>query len=74
MERGRIARRDASGQHAIAARPHRGLAARRSRFEAGETIWTESSYKYRPSEIVAMLGRAGFREIDQWIDAPARSR
>ena len=39
-------------------------------FEAGETIWTESSYKYRPAEIVAMLGRAGFREIDQWIDAP----
>ena len=32
--------------------------------------WTESSYKYRPAEIVAMLGRAGFREIDQWIDAP----
>jgi L-histidine N-alpha-methyltransferase len=39
-------------------------------FQAGETIWTESSYKYRPAEIVAMLGRAGFREIDQWIDAP----
>jgi uncharacterized SAM-dependent methyltransferase len=39
-------------------------------FEGGETIWTESSYKYRPAEIVAMLGRAGFREIDQWIDAP----
>jgi dimethylhistidine N-methyltransferase len=39
-------------------------------FQAGETIWTESSYKYRPAEIVAMLGRAGFREIDQWIDGP----
>jgi uncharacterized SAM-dependent methyltransferase len=38
--------------------------------EDGETIWTESSYKYRAGEIVAMLGRAGFREIQQWVDAP----
>jgi dimethylhistidine N-methyltransferase len=36
----------------------------------GETIWTESSYKYRAEEIVAMLGHAGFREIKQWVDAP----
>jgi dimethylhistidine N-methyltransferase len=35
---------------------------------AGETIWTESSYKYRGAEIVAMLRRAGFRKTDQWID------
>jgi L-histidine Nalpha-methyltransferase len=39
--------------------------------ETGETIWTESSYKYRAPEIVGMLERAGFRTIDQWIDAPA---
>jgi L-histidine N-alpha-methyltransferase len=38
--------------------------------EAGETIWTESSYKYRADEIVAMLARSGFREIRQWVDAP----
>jgi len=38
--------------------------------DAGETIWTESSYKYRAEEIVAMLRPAGFREIDQWIDPP----
>jgi L-histidine N-alpha-methyltransferase len=38
--------------------------------EAGETIWTESSYKYRGADIVAMLRHAGFREIDQWIDPP----
>ena len=38
--------------------------------EAGEAIWTESSYKYRAAEIVAMLARAGFRAIDQWIDEP----
>jgi len=38
--------------------------------QAGETIWTESSYKYRAPEIVEMLRGAGFREIDQWVDAP----
>ena len=36
-------------------------------FEEGETIWTESSYKYRPEAIGAMLERAGFRAVDQWI-------
>jgi L-histidine N-alpha-methyltransferase len=36
--------------------------------EPGETIWTESSYKYRPAEIDSMLGRAGFRVRVQWID------
>ena len=37
-------------------------------FEAGETIWTESSYKYEPSGVVRMLERAGFRRVEQWID------
>ena len=37
-------------------------------FEAGETIWTESSYKYRPDDVVRMLERAGFRHLEQWID------
>ena len=36
--------------------------------EAGETIWTESSYKYTPAGIETMLSRAGFRLLDQWID------
>jgi L-histidine Nalpha-methyltransferase len=35
-------------------------------FEAGEIIWTESSYKYRPHEAVGMLERAGFRCNGQW--------
>jgi L-histidine Nalpha-methyltransferase len=35
--------------------------------EDGETIWTESSYKYQPNEIVSMLERAGFRAVEQWI-------
>jgi L-histidine N-alpha-methyltransferase len=38
-------------------------------FEAGETIWTESSYKYRPDQVVRILERAGFRQVEQWIDA-----
>jgi uncharacterized SAM-dependent methyltransferase len=36
--------------------------------EAGETIWTESSHKYRPREVVAMAERTGFRCDGQWID------
>jgi L-histidine Nalpha-methyltransferase len=39
-------------------------------FEADETIWTESSYKYRPPDVVEMLERGGFRRVKQWIDAP----
>jgi dimethylhistidine N-methyltransferase len=34
----------------------------------GESIWTESSYKYTPSQIVSALEEAGFRRVDQWID------
>ena len=33
-----------------------------------ETIWTESSYKYRPPEIAAMLKRARFELRAQWTD------
>jgi dimethylhistidine N-methyltransferase len=35
-------------------------------FEEGETIWTESSYKYRTSDVVEMLERAGFGTVEQW--------
>lgn len=41
-------------------------------FAAGETIWTESSYKYEPDEIVSRGGRAGFRLLRQWIEPSAR--
>lgn len=34
-----------------------------------ETIWTESSHKYKPEEIPEMAARAGFRCDKQWIDA-----
>jgi L-histidine Nalpha-methyltransferase len=35
----------------------------------GETIWTESSYKHKPAEIVSMLERSGFSIRAQWSDA-----
>ena len=38
----------------------------------GETIWTESSYKYDAAAIVAMLERCGFSVKAQWIDAVDR--
>jgi uncharacterized SAM-dependent methyltransferase len=40
--------------------------------EEGETIWTESSYKYRPPEIASVLERAGFEVRAQWIDTVDR--
>jgi L-histidine N-alpha-methyltransferase len=36
-------------------------------FDAGDTIWTESSYKYQPGDVVRMLERAGFRWVERWI-------
>jgi dimethylhistidine N-methyltransferase len=35
----------------------------------GDSIWTETSYKYQAREIVTLAEGAGFRETDQWIDA-----
>lgn len=35
---------------------------------AGETIWTESSYKFVPEQIAALLGRCSFCVTAQWID------
>src|SRR5258707_4637068 len=37
-------------------------------FEQGETIWTESSHKFTPSELSQMAVRAGFICEAQWID------
>ncbi len=36
---------------------------------AGETIWTESSYKFHPQQVAALAGKAGFVCEAQWIDA-----
>jgi len=35
---------------------------------AEESIWTESSYKYRVEDVSRLLGAAGFRVAEQWID------
>ena len=34
----------------------------------GETIWTESSHKYRAADVLEMAKRTGFRCERQWID------
>lgn len=39
---------------------------------AGESIWTESSYKYEPASLVAMGRAAGFACGGQWIEPEAR--
>jgi dimethylhistidine N-methyltransferase len=38
-------------------------------FLKDETIWTESSHKYRTEDIPAMARRNGFRCDSQWVDA-----
>ena len=37
-------------------------------FLKGETIWTESSHKYRPGEVMEMGQHCGFRPSRQWLD------
>ena len=39
------------------------------RFEAGERIHTENSYKYRPAGAVGLLEQAGFAAAGVWSDA-----
>jgi uncharacterized SAM-dependent methyltransferase len=41
-------------------------------FEDGESIWTESSYKFEAADVVERLGRTHFATIGQWIDEPAQ--
>jgi dimethylhistidine N-methyltransferase len=40
----------------------------RINLESGETIWTESSHKYAPSEPLEMAARTGFCCAAQWFD------
>jgi L-histidine Nalpha-methyltransferase len=44
----------------------------RFRLQEGETIWTESSYKYEPAGIGQLVDPAGFVQRNQWIDEQAR--
>jgi uncharacterized SAM-dependent methyltransferase len=41
-------------------------------FQKDEWIWTESSYKYEPAQVLAEGRAAGFRDGEQWIDEDAR--
>ncbi len=36
--------------------------------QENETLWTESSHKYFPAEVIEMAARTGFRCEAQWID------
>jgi L-histidine N-alpha-methyltransferase len=44
----------------------------RVRLDAGETIWTESSYKYELDDLRRLIEPAAFVLRQQWIDEPAR--
>lgn len=41
-------------------------------FAEGESIWTESSYKYTPEGIVAVGRAAGLESVEQWIEPGSR--
>ncbi|HXM95330.1 MAG TPA: L-histidine N(alpha)-methyltransferase [Candidatus Dormibacteraeota bacterium] len=43
-------------------------AALRVILDEDETIWTESSHKYKAEEVIEMAARTGFRCQGQWID------
>jgi len=40
--------------------------------DAGETLWTESSYKYEVDAFDGPLRAAGFRAVHHWVDEPGR--
>jgi dimethylhistidine N-methyltransferase len=40
--------------------------------EAGEPIWTESSHKYEPDQVMAEGLAAGFSDGEQWVERGAR--
>ena len=46
-------------------------AACRVTFERGESIWTESSYKFQPRGLVHLGARAGLAVVEQWVDGTA---
>lgn len=41
----------------------------RVRFARGESVWTESSYKYRAGGVAALAAAAGFRLRHRWTDS-----
>ena len=53
-------------------RRHSARRLRASPFAAGESIWTESSYKYDVAGLATMGKAAGFDVHTQWVDEPGR--
>ncbi len=45
------------------------VAGTRVQFTPGETIHTESSYKYTDARFAALVARAGFRLVKTWKDS-----
>lgn len=41
-------------------------------FEEGETIWTESSYKYSQAQIAGMCALTGWTALHQWFDSKSQ--
>jgi L-histidine Nalpha-methyltransferase len=64
-ERQRVEMHLVSRSSQVVAIPGAGL---RVAFVRGESIWTESSYKYDAAGILRLAGIAGFRPAAQWID------
>lgn len=48
------------------------VAGTRFHFECGETIWTESSYKYDDAMLARLAASAGFEITRQWTDTEKR--
>ncbi|MEN8168642.1 MAG: L-histidine N(alpha)-methyltransferase [Pseudomonadota bacterium] len=40
----------------------------RFEFAAGETLHTENSYKYSPTDFLQLAATSGFREVRHWVD------
>jgi L-histidine Nalpha-methyltransferase len=47
---------------------HVAAAGIRVELRTGETLWTESSYRYGRDELLAMGESAGFALVEQWVD------
>lgn len=56
--------------HLVCQRPTEARAGNvRRRFEPGDSIHTESSYKYQPDNFLALARKAGLEAIDHWTDS-----
>jgi dimethylhistidine N-methyltransferase len=58
--------------HLVARRAHEvriGALERTVAFRDGESIWTESSYKFRPEDVDRLAAGASFEPVARWTDA-----